>query len=357
MVTPEKAEPPTEAYPLVSVVVPCRNEEAFIERALASVRANDWPRDRLEILVVDGMSTDRTREIVAALAAEDPRLRLVDNPKRFAGGAMRLGVAAARGEYIVRVDAHAEIPPDYVATGLRLLRERPEVWAAGGPVDRFPAHEGARLVAALNSNLFATGNTPVRVGGVAGPVDAVLYPVWPRWVFERVGEFDETLVRNQDDDFHYRLRRAGGVIYQAQEMRARYYVRGSVAKLLRQYNQYAFWKVVVAKKHGRVLEWKPLVPLAFFATVALTAAAGLLTPYAWYATAALVGAYGLADVAASVAVARQTRVLDFFKAMVIFPLFHLNYALGMVAGFWASYVRRWTPRDIIERGTYSELTR
>ncbi|UCH78572.1 MAG: glycosyltransferase family 2 protein [Candidatus Coatesbacteria bacterium] len=357
MVRAEGTELSAEEYPLVSVVVPCRNEEAFIERALASIRDNEWPRYRLEIIVVDGMSTDRTREVVAALAAEDPRVRLLDNPERFAGAAMRVGVAAARGDYIVRVDAHAEIPPDYLKTGLRLLRERPEVWAVGGPVDRLPAGKPARLVAALNSNVFATGNTPVRVGRAAGPVDAVLYPVWPRWVFERVGEFDETLVRNQDDDFHFRLRRAGGVIYQLQEMRARYYVRGSVAKFLRQYRQYAFWKIVVAKKHGRLLDWKPLVPLLFFGSLVLTAAGGLITPYAWYGTAALASAYGLADAVASAAVARKTRVLDFFKALAVFPLFHLNYACGMVAGFWASYVRRWTPRDIIERGIHSRLTR
>jgi glycosyltransferase involved in cell wall biosynthesis len=346
-----------EEYPLVSVVVPCRNEEAFIERALASVRANTWPRDRLEIIVVDGMSTDRTREIVAALAAQDPRVRRLDNPKRFAGGAMRLGVAAARGDYIVRVDAHAEIPPDYVKTGLRLLRERPEVWAVGGPVDRLPTDEPARLVAALNSNVFATGNTPVRVGRVVGPVDAVLYPVWPRWVFERVGEFDETLVRNQDDDFHYRLRRAGGVIYQAQEMRARYYVRGSVAKFLRQYRQYAFWKIVVAKKHGRLLDWKSLVPLLFFGSLTLTAVGGLVTPYAWCGTAALAGAYGLADVAASAAVARRAGFGSFFRALGIFPALHFQYAAGITSGIWYSIIKGYSSHELKRIKKYSGLTR
>lgn len=338
-------------------MIPCRNEEAFIARAVGSVLANDWPDDRLEVIVVDGMSDDRTRDIVKEIAGRDARVRLVDNPALFAGGAMRVGVAAARGAYVVRVDAHAEIPPGYVRTGVEILERHPEIWAVGGPVDRIASGEEGRLVAALNSNIFATGNTPVRVGRVEGPVDAVLYPVWRRGVFERVGDFDESLVRNQDDDFHYRLRRAGGVIYQTQKMRAEYYVRGSVRRFLRQYHQYAFWKAAVAKKHGRFIDWKPLVPPAFFAALALAAAGGFVTPYAWLVGGALAAAYLCGDVVASAAVGAKAGVGGFFKALAIFPVFHLRYALGIVAGIWCFYVRGFSPEEVAGRGIYSGLTR
>lgn len=343
--------------PLVSAIVPCRNEEAFIAKAVGSILANDWPADSLEVLVVDGMSADGTRDIVNAIATRDARVRLVDNPDLFAGSAMGVGVAAARGEYVVRVDAHAEIPPDYVRTGVETLERNPKIWAVGGPVDRVAAGEEGRLVAAVNSNIFATGNTPIRVGRAEGPVDAVLYPVWRRDVFDRVGDFDESLVRNQDDDFHYRLRQAGGVIYQKQKMRAKYYVRGSVRQLLRQYNQYAFWKVAVARKHGRFIDWKPLVPPAFFAALALTAVGGFVTPYLWLAGGALAAAYFVADVVASVAVAAKTSLRDFFKALAIFPTFHLRYAVGIAAGIWCFYVRRFTPEEVVRRGIFSRLTR
>ena len=342
---------------MVSVVVPCRNEEAFIAEAVGSILANDWPADSLEVLVVDGMSDDGTRDVVKAIATRDARVRLVDNPALFAGGAMRVGVAAARGEYVVRVDAHAEIPPDYIKTGVSILEGHPEIWAAGGPVDRVAVGEEGRLVAAINSNIFATGNTPVRVGRLEGPVDAVLYPVWRRDVFERVGDFDESLVRNQDDDHHYRIRAAGGVIFQTQKMRAKYFVRGSVRQLLRQYTQYAFWKVAVAKKHGRFIDWKPLVPPAFFAALALSAAGGFVTPYLWLAGGALAAAYLLADVAASAAVAVKAGLRSFFKALVVFPIFHLRYALGIVAGIWCFYVRGFSPGEVARRGTFSRLTR
>jgi succinoglycan biosynthesis protein ExoA len=343
--------------PLVSVVVPCRNEEAFIAEAVGSILANDWPADSLEVLVVDGMSDDGTRDVVKAIATRDARVRLVDNPALFAGGAMRVGVAAARGEYVVRVDAHAEIPPDYIITGVSILEGHPEIWAAGGPVDRVAVGEEGRLVAAINSNIFATGNTPVRVGRLEGPVDAVLYPVWRRDVFERVGDFDESLVRNQDDDHHYRIRAAGGVIFQTQKMRAKYFVRGSVRQLLRQYTQYAFWKVAVAKKHGRFIDWKPLVPPAFFAALVITAVGGFLTPYLWLAGGALAAAYIIADVAASATVAAKAGLLSYFKALVVFPIFHLRYALGIVAGIWCFYVRGFSPGEVARRGIFSRLTR
>lgn len=357
--SPRRAEASAEvsAVPPVSVIVPCRNEEAFIGKALQAILANDWPPDRLEVLVVDGMSTDGTRGIVSDVAGRDPRVKLIDNPGLFAGSAMNIGVAAARGDYIARVDAHAEIPADYIKTGVALLRERPEVWEVGGPVDRVAANAAGRLVAAVNSDMFATGNTAVRVGRVEGPVDAVVYPVWRRDVFSRVGDFDVSLVRNQDDDFHYRVRQAGGVIYQTQKMRATYYVRSTVRQLLKQYHQFAFWKAAVAKKHGRFLDWKPLAPPAFFAALVLTAAGGFATPYLWLAGGILAAAYLCADVAASTAVAVKTGLGNFFKALAIFPAFHLGYAAGILAGVWYFYVRGFTPQDIIGRGFYSKLTR
>ncbi len=343
--------------PFVSVVVPCRNEEAFIAKAVASILANDWPVESLEVLVVDGMSDDGTRDIVKEIAARDARVRLLDNTAIFAGGAMAVGVAAARGDYVVRVDAHAEIPPDYLKTGVTILEGHPEIWTVGGPVDRVGAGEEGRLVAAINNNVFATGNTPVRVGRAEGPVDAVLYPVWRRDVFERVGDFDESLVRNQDDDHHYRIRAAGGIIFQTQKLRAKYYVRGSVRQFLRQYTQYAFWKAAVAKKHGRFIDWKPFVPPAFFTALALTAVGGFVTPYLWLVGGALAAAYLSGDVIASAAVGAKTGVRGFFKALTIFPIFHFRYASGIFAGIWCFYVRGFSPEVVARRGIYSGLTR
>jgi succinoglycan biosynthesis protein ExoA len=347
----------TDGAKYVSVIIPCREEKEYIAKALRAVLANDWPSGRMEVLVVDGVSKDGTRDIVAEIGARDPRVRLVDNPGLFASNAMKVGVVVGRGDYIVRVDAHAEIPPDYVKTGVAILERYPGIWAVGGPVDRVATLEPGRFISAVISNIFATGNTPARIGNREGSIDAVAYPAWRREILERIGDFDDSLARNEDDDYFYRIRRAGGTVYQTQKMRAKYYVRGSVRQLLRQYTQYAFWKVAVAKKHGRFIDRKPLVPPAFFAALALSVAGGFLTPYLWLAGGVLAATYLLADVAASAAVAAKTGLRGFFKALAIFPVFHLRYAMGIVAGIWCFYVRGFSPGEVARRGIFSRLTR
>jgi succinoglycan biosynthesis protein ExoA len=341
----------------VSVIVPCREEKGYIAKALRAVLANDWPSDRMEVLVVDGVSNDGTRDIVAEIGARDPRVRLVDNAGLFAGSAMRVGVAAGRGEYVVRVDAHAERPPHYVKTGVAILEQNPAIWAVGGPVDRVATLEPGRFISAVISNIFATGNTPARIGGREGPIDAVAYPVWRREVLDRLGDFDDTLARNEDDDYFYRIRRAGGKIYQSQKMRAKYFVRGSVRQLLRQYTQYAFWKVAVAKKHGRFMDWRSFAPPAFFAALALAAAGGFLTPYLWLVGGVLAAAYLSADVVASAVVGAKTGLRGFFKALAVFPVFHFRYAMGIVAGIWCFYVRGFSPGEAARRGIFTRLSR
>jgi hypothetical protein len=217
--------------------------------------------------------------------------------------------------------------------------------------------EAGRLVAALTSHPFSTGNTNVRVGEKEGPVDAVLYPVWRRDILEKVGLFDEDLVRNQDDDHHLRIRLAGGVIYQLPAMRARYHVRGSPARLLKQYGQYGFWKVVVARKHGRFADWKPLAPLVYFAATAVMLAAWPLWPWLGWLGAALAAVYAAADIVASLTIGSQLGARACFRALALFPALHFRYAYGMVRGVVAVYLQGLSKGEIRRRGLYAGLTR
>ncbi len=343
--------------PVVSVIVPCRNERRHIEAALASILANDWPADALEVLVVDGESDDGTREVVAALAADERRVRLLDNPGRYAGDAMNVGIRAARGAYVLRVDAHGAVPPDYIKNGVAVLRERPEVWAVGGPMARVGEGAEGRLVAAITASVFSTGNAAARGSEREGPVDAVAYPMWRRELFARVGLFDDAFVRNQDDDFDLRIRRAGGVVYQTPAMRVTYIVRASLRALLGQYYQYGFWKAAVLKKHRRLADWKPFVPLAFFGVIMGAVVAGIWTPYPIYGAAAVAALYLAADVFFSARVAVRTRAADFLRALALFPALHLSYAWGLARGAWYSYVRRLTPAQLRRQELCCRLSR
>ena len=347
----------SDVSPFVTVIIPCRNERDCIGVALDSVLANEWPAERMEVLVVDGMSDDGTRDVVRAYADRDARVQLVDNAGLFAGDAMNVGWGAARGDLVVRVDAHGAIPPDYLHRAAAILDERREVWAVGGPMTRVGRDESSRLVAALTSSNFATGNAGKRCGDYEGPVDAVAFPVWRRDVFARVGPFDEAFIRNQDDDFDMRLREAGGVVYQTPGLRVQYFVRGTPARLLRQYFQYGAWKIILLKKHGRLPGWTPLAPPAFFAALAMGLAAGLITPWAWPAAGALASIYICADLIASADVGAKAGFRNFLKALAVFPALHFLYAAGLTSGMWYCYVRGLSAPEIRRRGMFAGLTR
>lgn len=341
----------------VTVIIPCRNERNFVGDALDSVLANDWPADRMEVLVVDGMSDDGTRDVVRGYADRDPRVVLLDNPGLFAGDAMNVGINAAKGNVVARLDAHGTVPPDYLREAAAILAERPDVWAVGGPMTRVGNDADSRFVAAITSSNFSTGNAARRGGDYEGAIDAVAFPVWRRDVFARVGRFDEAFVRNQDDDFDMRLRLAGGVVFQTPRLRVQYFVRGTPGRLFGQYFQYGAWKVLLLKKHGRLPGWTPLAPPAFFATLALGIAGGFVTPWAWLAAGVLALSYCGADFVASAGVATKTNFSNLFRALTSFPRLHLAYAAGIISGIWYSYVRGYSASDIRQKGKLSSLTR
>ena len=199
--------------PEVSVIVPCRNEVKYIAACLDSVLANDYPKERLEVLVVDGMSEDGTRAVVERYARTCPFIRLVDNPRRVTPAALNLGIASARGSAIMIMGAHAAYPSGYISELVTWLRHS-GADAVGGRCVTRPGRESVtgRAIAAAVSHPFGIGNSHFRTGA-AEPrwVDTVPFGCYRRDVFERVGVFDEELVRNQDDEFNHRILRQGEI--------------------------------------------------------------------------------------------------------------------------------------------------
>lgn len=344
-------------FPFVSVIVPCRNERGFIERCLETVFAQTWPASRFEVVVVDGMSDDGTRDILTRLADGHQNLRVVDNPRLTAPTAMNVGLDAAGGDFIVRVDAHAAIPQDYVETGVRYLEEHPEVWCVGGPRSRVGEGAAGELVGALSSSIFTTGNTHKRVGRYEGPTDQVAYPVWRREVFDEIGRFDEDMVRNQDDDIDVRVLNAGGIIYQLQKLRATYFVRSNISKTLRQFYQYAYWKLFVLKKNGRLPDWKAAVPTVFFLTMAGLAVGGVFWAPVWYTALALLAIYGFAAVLFAFPVAFKSRLWFLPAVPFLFAALHLVYAWGFLRGFVDTYVLGHAPADAAAKVSATKITR
>ncbi|UCE27056.1 MAG: glycosyltransferase [Candidatus Coatesbacteria bacterium] len=343
--------------PFVSVIIPCRNERDYIERCLETVFAQTWPADRLEVIVVDGMSDDGTREILARLVNRYPNLEMVDNNELTAPTAMNIGLGAARGDFIVRVDAHAAIPPEYIEIGVGYLEKHPDVWCVGGPRNRVGETPESELVGTLSSSVFTTGNTYKRVGGYEGPTDQVAYPIWRRVVFDKIGRFDEDMVRNQDDDIDVRVLSAGGIIYQLQRLRATYYVRSTVRKTLRQFFQYAYWKLFVLKKNGRLPDWKAAVPTAFFLSLIVLGVIGGFWMPAAYAALGILAGYVLAAVAFAFLTAFKSRLWFLPIVPFLFAALHAVYAWGFLRGFIDAYIFGLTAADAAAKVSATRITR
>src|SRR5256714_1495519 len=300
--------PATPRVPSVSVIVPCRNEERYIARCLDSIAATDYPRERLEVLAVDGLSEDRTRAIVADYVTRYPFIRLLDDPARTPPTAVNTGIRAARGEIRVRMDAQGVYPPSYIP-GLAAALQQTGADSVGGVLVTLPASQTAiaKAIAIAMSHPFGVGNSYFRVG-VREPrwVDTIAFFCCRRETFDRVGLFDETLARDEDSEFNGRLIQAGGRILLVPHVTAHYYARDSLWQLARMYHQYGYSKPLVARKLGRVTTVRQLVPAGF---VTALAAATPALPWGPGAAALLVPAvvpYPLA-VAAGANGARRPR--------------------------------------------------
>jgi glycosyltransferase involved in cell wall biosynthesis len=315
--------------PLVTVIIPTRNEEQHIGRCLDSVLKNDYPRSRMEILIVDGMSEDRTREIIGEYAQKNDCIKLIDNPHLFTPHALNLGVRNARGEIVVTFGAHTTYSSNYLSTVVRYLKSG-EADCVGSVAET--RSEGGSLtgeaIATALSCSFGVGNSHMRTG-VKTPrfVDTASCPGYRKEIFERIGLFDEELVRNQDDEFNSRLRKSGGKVLLVPDIVSYYTSRNSIKKLSRMMYQYGYFKVRVAQKLGGVYTFRQLAPPVLVASFFLTSGLTLL-PYA------------AANLAVSLKLSLRKRLMLFFVLPLVFAATHFSYGLGYLKGIWDFVFRR-----------------
>ena len=324
-----------QTFPLVTVIVPVLNEAGFIEKALNSIRNGRYPAEKLEILVVDGMSNDGTRDIVKRMAQEDPRIILLDNPKKIQAPAMNIGIRAAKGDIIIRVDGHAAVAPDFISQSVQVLDEHPDVWCAGGVMKTIGTTYWGRVIASAMSSPFGVGTGNFRLGNVEGYVDAVIFGAHRRWVFDKVGMFDEQLVRNEDDEFIQRMVEAGAKQYMSPKIRSTYFPRSSLRKLMRQYFQYGFWRIRTIQKRKKPARLRQIIPLIFVAGwIVLILGALLWRPLSW-----LLACYaGLYLILLIMGIFHTGRKEGYKKALlvpIVFVIMHFGYGLGSLVGVWS----------------------
>jgi glycosyltransferase involved in cell wall biosynthesis len=318
----------------VSVIVPCRNEERFITQCLESIFTGDYPEEQLEVLVIDGRSDDRTRQLVEEVTLTHPSLRLLDNPSRITPIALNAAIRAARGDVIIRMDAHVRYPPNYISLLVHAL-ETTQADNVGCCIVTLPASDSpmARAIAVGISHPLGVGNSYFRTG-TRRPrwVDTVPFGCYRREVFDRIGLFDEELVRNQDDEFNFRLIKNGGRVLLMPDVTAHYYARGSLQALARMYYQYGLFKPLVARKVGRVMTVRQLVPALFVLGLLGSAALAPLYPVALMLLLTICASY-LGVLCIGAAMASQARGIRCKLSLVaVFAVLHFSYGLGFLTG-------------------------
>jgi glycosyltransferase involved in cell wall biosynthesis len=325
------ADASTTEYPFISVIVPIRNESGYISGCLNSILQNDWPTERMEVLVVDGMSTDDTLEQVAVIAQRDPRVRLLQNPRQVQTSAMNIGIREAQGSIILRVDGHAEIQSDYVRRSAMELMQRPECWCVGGVVETVNETKIGRIIAASTSCPVGVGNSQFRIGGNAGYADTVPFGGYWKWVFEKIGGYDEELARNEDDELNARVIENGGRIFLNPEIRSRYFSRSTLQKLWKQYYQYGVWRIRTIQKRGSA-SLRYLVPMVFVLAVIVAISAAVVSPMLRPLSASFGVLYLAGLLIGAVMVSRKTGLAGFLLSPLVFAILHFSYGIGSLFG-------------------------
>lgn len=326
----------------VAVVIPCRNEERYIENCVRSVLGSDYPKSELRVLVCDGKSTDKTAEFVRRIASSDSRVVLLVNERQTTPYALNLGIKSSPDcDVHIILGAHAEITPDYVKRCVAHLEADTTLGCVGGVIENVNEDATSEIIAKAMSSTFGVGNAHFRTGTRSGFVDTVAFGAYPKAVFEKVGYFDAELARNQDDEFNFRVTKNGFRILLDPLIRSKYYVRASFGKLLRQYYQYGFWKVYVNKKHGAITSLRQLVP-PMFVLFLFSAFVVPLIPFAWIIWTCVMSLYFLAAILA--AFIQKASIVEVPGVILAFILLHFGYGFGYIRGIIRFLVFRMKPQ-------------
>lgn len=334
------------ASPYVSVVIPCRNESRYVRVCLDAVLANDYPRERFEVLVVDGASHDGTRDILREYARQHSTVRVLENPKGFTPISLNMAVRAAKGSVILRMDAHARIAPDYIRRSVEVLEES-GADNVGGVMHTLPRGDGlwARAVVRALSHRFGVGNSYFRVHPSKPRwVDTVFGGCYRREVFGRIGLFNEELRRSQDIEFNLRLKKAGGRILLHPDIASYYYYATDFRSFCRHSFGNGEW-VILPFNYSTIVpvSWRHLVPGAFAASLVVAAASVPFWRPGAYLLGAILASYAAASFAASVDVAVRDRGASYLAAMpAAFATLHACYGAGTLYGLAELVVLRLT---------------
>ncbi|TFG35105.1 MAG: glycosyltransferase family 2 protein [Parcubacteria group bacterium] len=324
-----------EKLPLVSIIIPCRNEEKFIQKCLDSLIDQDYPKEKLEILVIDGSSEDGTKEIVAEFVGKNKLIKLLENPKKFTPVGLNIGIKEAKGEIIVRMDAHARYEKDYVSQCLKYLKEC-KADNVGGAIKTLPSKDDvwAKAIAIVLSHPFGVGNSFFRIGTKKTRwVDTVFGGCYRKEIFEKIGFYNERLTRSQDIELNQRLRKSGGKILLAPDIKVNYYPQSNFTEFFKHNFSDGLWTIYPLKFGIKIFSWRHLVPLFFTLTLIILAELSFVSENYLFLLLSIILIYFLTALLFSFFIALKEKNIGLLFALPFtFANRHSGYGLGSCWG-------------------------
>ncbi|WP_461206452.1 glycosyltransferase family 2 protein [Clostridium sp. DL1XJH146] len=321
----------------VSIIVPCRNEKKYISQCIESFIHQSYNNYYYEVLVCDGMSDDGTRDIIKEYEKKYDNIRLLDNPGITAPKGMNVGIKNSNADIIIIFGAHAYADTYFIENNVKALNKEANIGCVGGPIETINENKVGKAIALAMSSPFGVGNALFRYSKKEIYVDTVAFGAYKRTVLDKIGYFDEELVRNQDDEMNFRVTKAGYEILLSPTIKSKYFSRGSLKKLWTQYFQYGFWKVRVMQKHGKTASIRHLVPLLFVSVNILGAILSLFSTVVFYLWLTEIASYIMLDLFFSYKQSKENK--DVFGSIFkIFPILHISYGLGFIEGLFSFYI-------------------
>lgn len=314
----------------VSIIIPSRNEEKYIEKCIDSILNSNYPKELISVYVCDGMSDDNTSKIVSQLATKNKQIHLLINKKKTTPYALNLGLKESKADIKIILGAHAEIDINFIKENVQTLSRDGKIGCSGGVIENVYENKTAEIIGLAMSSSFGVGNAHFRTGSKNGFVDTVAFGAYKKEVFNKIGFFDEDLARNQDDEFNFRLLKNGYEIYLSNKIHSKYYVRGSFSKLFKQYYQYGYWKVFVNKKHKTVTTIRQLVPLCFVLFLLFGGVISFIHTYLFLSYGTIVFIYLLLGFLFSIKESNNLKKST--RITFTFFILHFSYGLGYLKG-------------------------
>ncbi|KPJ55305.1 hypothetical protein AMJ47_00290 [Parcubacteria bacterium DG_72] len=322
-------------YPIVSIIIPCFNEGNFIAKCLDSIIAQDYPKDKIEVLVIDGMSEDKTREVVKEYSLKHPFIKLLENPKKITSSGLNIGIKASSGDIIVRMDAHARYREDYLSKCVEYIKKG-EADNVGGITRTVPVFEDlvSKAVALCLNSVFGSGNSYFRTGTDKPMyVDTVFGGCYKKEVFKKIGLFNENMARSQDIELNLRLKKAGGKILLVPEIISYYYPKSSIKDFFWHNVGDGAWAILPLKFTKAPLRIRHYIPLLFVLSLLSIFILSLFIPFFWIVFFSLLVLYFLISVYFSLKISiRERNILLLFVMPMVFSARHLGYGTGSLIG-------------------------